>query len=510
MIDILHQKPLLGRQINWAHPLAHGMVSCWLFNEGSGSKVYDIASHRYDLDFNNSPVWSLDKFGHSPSILFNSSLSQFLGRGDLCGISDYPFSVSLWFFPLNDSHDHTIFSFGDTNAAPYQRIRLRNTPDDDISAVSFDGSSGQAVAGDTYTVNSWNHICAVYASNTSRAIYLNGGNKGTNATDIDFDAGLDNTTIGAQRTGGGSEQFSSGKIDIPMIWNRVLFDDEVEWLFREPIVMFQQNRARMFSVGGIAVFASISDSFGISDTIVTKTGYIRSAADSVGISDVLTRIATYIRSLASNLATTDTINTARNLKRSTAENVGVTDTVTIKKSVFVILADALSITDVITRIITFVRSIPDALAISDTLTTIRSIVRSIADGVGITDVLTSEKFILVAIADNVGITDTLTTIGTFIRSVIDGLGISDIISRIGTFIRSESDSVGVTDVLTPTKGVFRSIADGVGITDVLAAIVGKLSSIVTTLGITDVLTFIRTTVVGGRVFIKVSAPCRHY
>ena len=256
-----------------------------------------------------------------------------------------------------------------------------------------------------------------------------------------------------------------------------------------------------YSVGGAAIFASISDGLGISDTITTKTSYIRSVADSVGISDVLTRIATYIRSLASNLATTDTINTARNLKRSMAENIGITDTVTAKKFVLVALSDNLGITDVLTRIITFVRSIPDTLAISDILTTIRTIVRSVADAVGITDVLTSEKFILVAIADGIGLTDTIATIGTFIRSVIDGVGITDVVSRIGTFIRSQSDNVGVTDTLTPTKGVFRNIADGVGITDVLAAVVGKVVSIADSLGITDVLTFIRTTVVGGRVFI---------
>ena len=253
--------------------------------------------------------------------------------------------------------------------------------------------------------------------------------------------------------------------------------------------------------GGIAVFASISDGLGISDTIATKTGYIRSAVDSVGISDVLTRIATYIRSLASNLATTDTINTASNLKRSIADNVPITDTVITKKFVLVALSDNLGITDVVTRIITFVRSIPDALAISDTLTTIRTIVRSVADAVGITDVLTSEKFILVAIADGIGLTDVIATIGTFIRSVTDGVGITDVVTRIGTFIRSESDNVGVSDTVTASKGVSRTITDGVGITDVIAAVLGKLSSIADNLGITDVLTFIKTTVVGGRVFI---------
>ena len=255
------------------------------------------------------------------------------------------------------------------------------------------------------------------------------------------------------------------------------------------------------AAGGIAVFASISDGLGVSDTIATKTGHARSIPDGLGISDTLARIGTYIRSLASNLATTDTINTARNLKRSMSENVGVSDTLTTKKFVLVTLSDNLGITDVLTRIITFVRSIPDALAISDTLATIRTILRSIADGVGITDVLTSEKFILVAIADGIGLTDTIATIGTFLRGIADGVGLTDVISRIGTFIRSESDNVGVTDTVTASKGVSRTITDGVGITDVIAAILGKLSSIADTLGITDVLTFIRTTVVGGRVFI---------
>ena len=256
-----------------------------------------------------------------------------------------------------------------------------------------------------------------------------------------------------------------------------------------------------FSVGGAAVFASISDGLGISDTIATKTGYIRSAIDSVGISDVLARIATYIRSLAVNLATTDTINTARNLKRSMAENVGVTDSITTKKFVLIAIADNLGITDVITRIITFVRSIPDTLAISDTLTTIRTIVRSIPDGIGITDVLTSEKFILVAIADNLGITDTLAKIMIYVRSVADGVSITDVITRIGIFIRSESDNLSVSDTVTASKGVFRTIADGAGVTDVLSAVVGKVASIADSLGITDVLTFIKTTVVGGRIFI---------
>ncbi len=499
MIDLLHQKPLLGRQINWAHPLAKRLVGCWVINEGSGNKVYDIASHKYDLDFNNSPIWVPGKDG--AAIDFTAGSSQYL-EINVGILQAYPITMACWFRANDITTDYVLMGLVDQSETSVRFLMMANGTAGGDPIRAFADAGRQALTTTGYSANTWHHACVIYENVNDRSAYIDGGSKGTESSaDSVTTANLDRFSICRAGDLTPSSYFD-GQIDIPMVWNRILSDDEVEWLHREPYSMFQQNRARLFSVtGGIAVFASISDGLGISDTITTTTGHARSIVDSVGISDVLTRIATYIRSLAVNLATTDTINTARNLKRSMAENVGVTDTVTTKKFVLVALSDNLGITDVITRIITFFRSIPDTLAISDTLATIRTISRSIADGVGITDVVTSEKFILVAIADNVGITDTLTRIGTFIRSVVDGVGITDVISRIGTFIRSQDDNVGVTDTLTPTKGVFRTVADGVGITDVITAILGKLSSIADSLGITDILTFIRTTVVGGRVFI---------
>ena len=113
MIDILHQKPLLGRQINWAHPLAKGLVACWVFNEGSGNKVYDIASHRYDLDFVNSPIWSPGELGHS--ILFDDSNNDHLIRGNTLGFSDYPFTFSGW-FNVDVFINQTLMAFGDADS----------------------------------------------------------------------------------------------------------------------------------------------------------------------------------------------------------------------------------------------------------------------------------------------------------------------------------------------------------------------------------------------------------
>ena len=40
------QKPPLGSIIDWSHPLARGLVGCWLLNEGGGDAIYDMVENR--------------------------------------------------------------------------------------------------------------------------------------------------------------------------------------------------------------------------------------------------------------------------------------------------------------------------------------------------------------------------------------------------------------------------------------------------------------------------------
>ncbi len=491
-------KPVRGIQLNRSHPLARGLVGCWLFNEGTGTKVHDLSGNGA---FGNVSVWSWAPDGLREIADSNQRIALPASYDPLGGKTG--FTILSRVKPADVDNDSGIF-YTQGHFTSHAIAYWLDSNDIIQIVVNTSGGGGLVRSGSISLVaDTWYTLCLTWDGATVR-LYVNETEDIGDDFPLAINGTLDTTSSNGY-TWGGDENLSKefrGTYNFGMLWDRGITSDEYMQLYSDPYAMFEQNRARWFSVaGGIAVFASISDGVGVSDTIATITGHSRIIADSLSISDVLTRIATYIRSLAVNLATTDTINTARNLKRSMAENVGVTDTVTTKKFVLVALADNLGITDVITRIVTFFRSIPDTLDISDTLTTIRTILRSISDGVGITDVLTSEKFILVAIADTVGITDTIATIGTFIRGIADGIGITDVISRIGTFIRSESDNVSVTDTVIASKGVSRTITDDVGLTDVIAAVLGKVSSIADSVGITDVLTFIRTTVVGGRVFI---------
>ena len=99
-----------------------------------------------------------------------------------------------------------------------------------ISAITG-GNSGTATASTTFgpSVNTWFHACGVFASASSRAAYINGGGKGTDATGT-TPSGLNRTSIGKRDNAGAAEEFApagTGYIADVAIWNVALTDAEV-------------------------------------------------------------------------------------------------------------------------------------------------------------------------------------------------------------------------------------------------------------------------------------------
>jgi hypothetical protein len=55
-------KPSLGSTINTNHPLAQGLVGCWLFNEQTGNKIYDLSKDNHG-NLINGVVRNPNNFG---------------------------------------------------------------------------------------------------------------------------------------------------------------------------------------------------------------------------------------------------------------------------------------------------------------------------------------------------------------------------------------------------------------------------------------------------------------
>ena len=49
-------KPFRGSQINKTHPLAKGLVGCWIFNEDTGDLIFDLSGHNNHIT-NYGATW---------------------------------------------------------------------------------------------------------------------------------------------------------------------------------------------------------------------------------------------------------------------------------------------------------------------------------------------------------------------------------------------------------------------------------------------------------------------
>lgn len=50
-------KPPAGSSIDWSHPLAKGMVGCWLFNEGGGRSAINRVNFKKTTSFHSALAW---------------------------------------------------------------------------------------------------------------------------------------------------------------------------------------------------------------------------------------------------------------------------------------------------------------------------------------------------------------------------------------------------------------------------------------------------------------------
>lgn len=231
-------KPPKGVLLNAGHPLASGLVGCWLMNEGSGNKIFDLSGNKNTGSFVNHTTWAPGKFGSCLSFDGTDDYVETNKTASQLGINGAkPKTVSAWACvdDFTGSQAHTVFGFG-TNATG-QDFALMTTNGDNNWYMNFWNIPPDIPFSVPNSKKVWTHFAITYDGTTIR-IYANGSfvisevwtlNTGNTRT----------VKIGAWL--GYVNSYFKGYIDNVCIYNRALTATEVNQLYREPFAMFNKE-----------------------------------------------------------------------------------------------------------------------------------------------------------------------------------------------------------------------------------------------------------------------------
>ena len=160
---------------------------------------------------------------------FVRTSSQYLTAGN-SPVSEPPITMACWFKTDDLSHTANYTLLGLQNTSNGHRMNLfflPQTSDLVAAAVTIGGTSAQANSGTSCSVNTWHHVCGVFTSNSSRTVYLDGGNSSTNTTSVTPTYSPATVGIGARHNGTAWGLFAQADIAECGIWNVSLTADEI-------------------------------------------------------------------------------------------------------------------------------------------------------------------------------------------------------------------------------------------------------------------------------------------
>ncbi len=267
-------KPFRAIQLNKSHPLARELSGCWLFNEGCGEQSTDMSGNRLNIPFvGGTPQWTSGN--HGSVISFNNSESEYMEL-DIAPVTKIPCSILMWLCPddvTQGNHYYPLYIANKnvTNQAWGLLLNLGN--DGEVSLnTNITTTTGRAVSSKCISAGQWHQVVCVIAGTTDRRCFVDGGNKGTNSSNVNAPTGLNRISIG--RAGDSTPgYYYPGKIGCVFIWNRVLTDNEIAWLYREPYAMFDtisHSMSLSFPVAINPLYGSINAQSSIKGKLITS------------------------------------------------------------------------------------------------------------------------------------------------------------------------------------------------------------------------------------------------
>jgi hypothetical protein len=253
------QKPPLGTRINWGHPLARGLVGCWLLNEGVGWRVCDLINKNIlSATTVSGNSWKLSNFGSGLS--FTGSYSGYC-------LPSIPSSLRIS-FPLTFVFDFTFTAGGDTNYPALAGVAWRG--DSNTSPYSCYGFGGDNTVKNNFGWNNAgtsgstalittpigrNHQVGV-ATSGFQGHYINGVlvASGTAALTTPSYHALSQLHIGGATSWAHQATITAHNM---LIYNRALSYAEITYLYAFPYCMIERPAYPVWMATAVAATGSL-------------------------------------------------------------------------------------------------------------------------------------------------------------------------------------------------------------------------------------------------------------
>lgn len=248
-------KPRPFRKPNLAHPLAKGLIGCWLMNEGGGNITADLSG--------NNHTGSLVATAHfvggesGPAIDFDGN-SDFVTAANIPNNWLTPpctivcrFKVDV--LPSTTGDEYTLFRYAQvTHDTLRYQIRIEDNGADADKLIAGVTQGPSFTSSQTITVGKWHQAVLVSYSSTSHQVFLDAIAGETDTTAFP-DIGTEEFRIGVNFFTT-DRDYMLGQISHVYVYNRALSISEIEQLFKEPFAMFDYEPIELW-VGSVGAGA---------------------------------------------------------------------------------------------------------------------------------------------------------------------------------------------------------------------------------------------------------------
>lgn len=236
------QKPMLGLQVNWAHPITRNLKVALFFTEGSGRQVFDLSGNANTLTLNGSVSWVSGP--HGPAIDFAGG---YLLNTSATGLPNTQGTIAIWAMQDVFDADDCFVEISDGSANDNRVVVYAGTPG---AGTLFGYIRGSSSGTNVWTLANWHagltagtYFHLVFTWNTvtdDYKYYLNGKLLTPSDTaSAGNPTGINQIDVGVFNDE--SSQLLAGGVSSLMIYDRILNASEIAQLYRETFCMFEPS-----------------------------------------------------------------------------------------------------------------------------------------------------------------------------------------------------------------------------------------------------------------------------